>query len=83
MKSITRHTGTLELVERMKNSLNGNPQFMLALIEHSEQRLGWKFRTKANAMHAYKVEGFLGKKVTVTIGTYRGNATLNTIEEAF
>ena len=82
MKNVTRHTGKLELVKRMKNSLNGNPQFMLALIEHPTQQLGWQFRTQANSMLAYKVEGFFGKKVTVTIGTYRGNATLNTIEEA-
>jgi len=82
MKNITKHTGTLELVQRMKNSRDGNPQFMLAVIEHPEQGLGWRFRTPANSMLAYKAENFIGKKVDVTIGTFRGCATLDSIREA-
>lgn len=82
MKNITKHTGTLELVQRMKNSRDGNPQFMLAIIEYPEQRLGWHFRTPANSMLAYKAENFIGKKVDVTIGTFRGCATLDSIREA-
>jgi hypothetical protein len=82
MKNITKHTGTLELIKRMKNSRDGNPQFMLAIIEHPEQGLGWRFRTPANSMLAYKAENFIGKKVDVTIGTFRGCATLDSIREA-
>ena len=82
MKNITKHTGTLELIKRMKNSRDGNPQFMLAIIEYPEQRLGWRFRTPANSMLAYKAENFIGQKVDVTIGTFRGCATLASIREA-
>ena len=82
MKNITRHTGTLELVHRMKNSSNGNPQFMLAVIEHPAQGLGWRFRTPANSMLGFQVQNFIGKKVDVTIGTFYGCATLNSIQEA-
>ena len=29
MKNVTSHTGILEIVKRMDNSVNGNPRFML------------------------------------------------------
>ena len=43
MKNITRHTGKIKLIERLKNSKNGNPQFILGVFEY--QGLGWTFRT--------------------------------------
>jgi hypothetical protein len=80
MKNITRHTGTLRLIERMKNSSNGNPQFMLWIDQGNGT--GWKFRTPANSMMAYGIDGYLDKKVTVTIGTHYGCATLDSVKTA-
>ena len=73
MKNITSHTGTLTLVKRMKNSLNGNPQFLL-------QCDGYRFRTEANSMIAYKISNYFDKLVEVYIGTHRGCLTLDTIK---
>ena len=78
MKNITRHTGTLRLVKCMKNSRDGNPQFML-FIDESGNGHGWKFRTPANSMMAYGIESYLDKTVTVTVGTHYGCATLDGI----
>jgi hypothetical protein len=72
MKSITRHTGTLKKITRMKNSRDGNPQFMLYCD-------GYKFRTPANASIGYNIDSYFDKEVTVTIGLYRNCLTLNTI----
>jgi hypothetical protein len=80
MTHITRHTGTLRLVKRMKSSSNGNPQFMLRIDQGNGT--GWKFRTPVNSMIAYSINGYLDKKVTVTIGTHYGCATLDSIKTA-
>ena len=72
MKNITRHTGTLKKITRMKNSRDGNPQFMLYCD-------GYKFRTPANASIGYNIDSYFDKDVTVTIGLYRNCLTLNTI----
>lgn len=72
MKNITRHTGTLKKITRMKNSRDGNPQFMLYCD-------GYKFRTQANASIGYNIDSYFDKDVTVTIGLYRNCLTLNTI----
>ena len=79
MKNISQHTGTLNLIRRMKNSRDGNPQFMLWVDEG--KGTGWTFRTPANSMIAYNIESYLGKTVTVTIGTHYGCATLNGISK--
>jgi len=73
MKSITRHIGTLKKVERMKNSLYGNPQFMLSCD-------GYLFRTQANASIGYNIDKYFDKDVTVTIGMHRNCLTLDTIK---
>jgi hypothetical protein len=73
MKSITRHTGTLKLIGRMKNSKNGNPQFMLSCD-------GYQFRTEANSSIAYQIEKYIDKFVSVTIGIHRNCATLHSVK---
>jgi hypothetical protein len=78
MKNITRHTGTLRIVKRMKNSYLGNPQFMV-FVDESDEGHGVRFRTAANSSHAYGIENYEGQRVTVTVGTHYGCATLNTI----
>ena len=73
MKNVTSHTGTLNFVKRMKNSLNGNPQFLLECD-------GYRFRTEANSMCAYSISNYFDKLVEVYIGTHRGCLTLDTIK---
>lgn len=73
MKNITRHTGKLRIVGRMKNSKYGNPQFMLSCD-------GYQFRTQANSSIAFVIENYINKEVTITIGTFRNCLTLNTID---
>lgn len=72
MKSITRHAGKLQLVNRMKNSANGNPQYLLSCD-------GYTFRTKANSMAAYNISKYFDQNVVVTMGTHRNCLTLNTV----
>ena len=72
MKNITRHFGELKLVKRMKNSKLGNPQFLLSCN-------GYTFRTPKNSSLGYSVQKFIGKYVTINIGTHYGALTLEGI----
>jgi hypothetical protein len=74
MKNITRHTGILEIVERLNNSKNGNPRF-LCIVD------GYTFRTAVDSSHGYSIQNFEGKQVEVSIGTHYGNTTLNSIHK--
>jgi hypothetical protein len=74
MKNITRHTGTLEIIERLKNSYNGNPRYLCRID-------GYTFRTKPNSSYAYTLPNHSGKVITVTLGTYYGRLALNSIEK--
>jgi len=84
MQNITTHTGTLRLIERMPNSNNGNPRYLLAIMDSSTQGLGWTFRTGVDSAHGYEVPNFFDKdiEVTVMIGTHYGHATLHSITAA-
>ena len=73
MKNITRHTGTLEIVERCKSSLNGNPRFLLRVD-------GVTCRTAADSALGYSVQNYDGAQVVATIGTHYGTTTLHTLK---
>lgn len=75
MKNITGHTGTLEIIERLPSSKNGNPRYLLRVD-------GITCRTAPDSMHGYAVPNFDGKRVAVTIGTHYGHATLNSVRMA-
>ncbi len=77
MKNITRHYGILELIERMDNSVNGNPRFELAVMDANGKGLGWSFRTLNDAMVNFQLESWLGQPVEVEIGTHYGKPTCN------
>ena len=74
MKNITRHTGIIEMIKRLPNSINGNPLFELRCD-------GWTFVTQPDSMVAYMIENYVGKKATVTIGTHYGRTQLDTINK--
>ena len=72
MKNVTSHTGILEIVKRMDNSVNGNPRFMLRCD-------GWTFCTQPDSGIAYEIENYVGKMVTVHIGTHYGRCQLKSL----
>lgn len=72
MKNVTSHTGILEIVKRMDNSVNGNPRFMLRCD-------GWTFCTQPDSGIAYEIENYVGRVVTVLIGTHYGRCQLKSL----
>ena len=73
MKNITQHNGTLEVIERLASSINGNPRFLLRVD-------GWTCRTPVDSMLGYMISNYNGKQVEATIGTHYGVATLNSVK---
>jgi len=74
MKNLTQHTGTLTILRRENNSINGNPRYF-AMVD------GFKFYTSPDSSYGYSIQNYEGKMVTVTIGTYYGKATLNSLHK--
>jgi len=72
MKNVTRHTGKLEIIQRLPSSYNGNPRFLLRID-------GWTCRTQVDSSYGYEVQNHDGKVVTATIGTHYGVATLDNL----
>jgi len=73
MKNLVTHVATLERIERMKSSVNGNPRYRGFLDN------GFYFQTSVDSSFAYSLPNYEGKKVTVVIGTHRGKPTLGDI----
>jgi hypothetical protein len=73
MKNITRHTGKLLNIQRMKHSLNGNPRFS-AIVDNQI------FVTAVDSSYGYSIQNFEDKLVTVTIGSHYGRTTLDSIQ---
>lgn len=82
MKNLSTESGTLHIIERLPNSVNGNPRF-LCFINRDIGGTGWTFRTKPDCSYSYDIQNLNGKRVTATIGEYYGKCTLNTIEELY
>jgi hypothetical protein len=75
VKNITQHTGTLEFIDRLPSSVNGNPRYLVRLD-------GWTCRTAPDSAVAYFIPNHFGKKVTANIGTYYGYATIKNVKKA-
>ncbi len=73
MKNITKHVGTLTILERLPSSYYGNPRYRLSVD-------GVKCRTAPDAALGYSVTNYDGKQVIATIGTFYGKTTLNTLK---
>lgn len=76
MKNLTRHTGELVIVERLKSSINGNPRY-LCIID------GYTFRTTPDSTHGYSIPNHEGNIITVLLGTHYGATSLHSIEETY
>jgi len=70
MKNITRHYGKLEKVERMANSTNGNPRYLVRVD-------GWECRTPVDSSLGYSIDNHFGETVAVEIGTHYTVPTIN------
>ena len=73
MKNITRHTGTLQIVKRLKSSYNGNPRYLLSVD-------GYYCKTGVDSMYGYSVTNYDGKPVEATMGLHYGVLTLNSLK---
>ena len=73
MKSITRHSGILEIIERLPQSTNGNPRYLFTID-------GYTAATMVDSHYGYELPNHDGKRVTVTLGSHYGRLSLNSIE---
>ena len=73
MKNITQHQGKLEIIERLNNSRNGNPRFIVSID-------GFTCFTPIDSAYGYAVSNFEGKEVIATIGTHYGKPTLKNLK---
>lgn len=65
------YTGKLKIQQRMKNSINGNPRYMLTVGDTV-------MYTAPDSMLAYSLPNFDNKQVSVNAGMYRGKLTIET-----
>jgi hypothetical protein len=69
--------GTLNKVERMNNSINGNPRYLVAIQdEDSEFNKIYVARTRPDASLGYSIDNYWGKRVAVTLDTYYGKLSV-------
>jgi hypothetical protein len=73
VKNRTRHTGQLEIIQRLPQSLNGNARF-LCMID------GYICRTAVDSCYADAVKNLAGKKCVAILGTHYGQLTIDSIE---
>lgn len=74
MKNIQQHTGKLSIIERLQNSHNGNPRYLISVGDVI-------CKTGVDSMHGYSIGNYEGQMVKCTIGVHYKQATLCTIEK--
>ena len=73
MKNRSNHTGTLQVIERLDNSLNGNPRYRAEVD-------GLEFVTAPDCSFGYSITNYEGKAVDITVGSHYGLITLDTLK---
>ena len=69
--------GTLNKVERMNSSINGNPRYMVSIQdEDSEFNKIYVARTRPDASLGYSIDNYWNKRVAVTLDTYYGKLSV-------
>lgn len=71
MKTVT---GTLKIIERLKNSYYGNPRYLVTIG-------GVKAYTKPDSSIAYQLPNFEGQTIKALVRQYYGKPTIIEIEE--
>jgi len=79
MRNITRHTGKLVILERLKNSNFRSPKFKCAVLDKAGN--GISFETATNSSDGFSISNYDNKNVIVEIGTYYNKPTLHSIKE--
>tara|TARA_R110000787_G_scaffold188437_1_gene300216 strand:+ start:555 stop:821 length:267 start_codon:yes stop_codon:yes gene_type:complete len=71
--------GILNKVERMPNSYNGNPRYLVSI---TSEYMGNTFlaRTKPDASLGYSIDNHFGKKVSAILGSYYGHLSITNVE---
>lgn len=72
-------TGKLQIVEKLKNSTNGNPKY-LACVVHDDYTIT-TFYTATDCSHGYSITNHEGKDVEIEIKPSRGKWVLQSIKE--
>ena len=73
MKDITTHTGTLNIIRREKNSLNGNPRYTIQV--GTTQAI-----TLNDSSYSYTITNDEGKTVKALIGMHYNKVTLDSYQ---
>ena len=74
MKDIKTISGKLQIVEKLKNSLNGNPRYM-ALIGDLV------VKTKPDAQLGYSITNYRDKQVIALVKQYKNHIALLSVRE--
>lgn len=63
MKNVQEYTGTLYIIDKMKNSINGNPRYMVLVGDTVAY-------TTVDSGIAYSIGNYDGKRVQASIGSH-------------
>ena len=74
MKNVTKHTGILTIIQRCKQSSNGNPRYVVTLD-------GYTCRTEVDSSLGYSITNYDGCMVTAEIGTHYGTVTIQRVKK--
>jgi hypothetical protein len=74
MKNRFRISGKLKVIERMKNSRNGNPRYKFTVGD------SLPIVTRIDSSYGYEITNHDGKPVIATVGYHYGRLTLNNLE---
>lgn len=76
MKDAKTVIGSISSIERMKNSVYGNPRFMVVIN-------GEIYYTAPNSMLGYSIQNYANQQITVKITAklYRNKMTIQTINK--
>lgn len=78
MKNITTHTGTIVDLERMQNSMNGNPRYRVVMREDSGAYI--TATTTPDSSVGYNIQNIRSnERVTLEIGTHYGRQQIRTL----
>lgn len=68
-------TGKLNIIERLKSSVNGNPRYSFVLV-YSDGSLSDLIKTKPDSTFGYSITNYHDKFVSVVVGYHRNTLSL-------
>lgn len=74
MKNIQEYTGKLSIIDRLQNSHNGNPRYLISVGDVI-------CKTGVDSVQSYGITNYKDQMVKCTIGVHYKQATLCTIEK--